>query len=241
MIQLLIVSAVRFYREGLAAVLAESPEIAGCGAARDAAEAWAGGQAQPPDVVLVDAALPGARGLVECWARVPGVRVIAMAVGEGDEDLVEWAAAGVAGFVGRDGSVEELVEAVTAAARGELHCSPSMTAGLLRHLASLATAVRGTHGGAPAVRLTEREHEVVQLIAGGLSNKGIARRLGIEVATAKNHVHNILRKLQVEDRDGAAEWLRLHAPPPGPAAGVGEPALAGAGAGRALAGAMDPR
>lgn len=209
-LQLLIVSAVRFYREGLASLLGGSPGIAACRGARDAAEAWAGVQAQRPDVVLVDAGLAGARGLVECSARLSGVRVIVMAVGEAEEDLVDWAVSGVAGFVGRESSVEELVEAVTAAARGQLHCSPTIAASLLRHLATLAIAVRGARRETPAVRLTEREHEVVVLISGGLSNKGIARRLGIEVATAKNHVHNILRKLQVEDRDGAAAWLRLH-------------------------------
>lgn len=231
MIQVLVVTAVRFYREGLAAVLSGTGAVAVCGTASDAAEARASLESARPDVLLVDAGLAGARELVRAHAHPARVRVVAMAVGEPGEDLLEWAAEGVAGVVGRDGSVEELVAAVTAAVRGELHCSPSMAGSLLRHLAALAGARPGgfrPSGEGAGARLTEREHEVAALITRGLSNKGIARHLGIEVATAKNHVHNILRKLGVEDRTGAARWLRLHGSDAGfrarrPGPGVGLP------------------
>jgi DNA-binding NarL/FixJ family response regulator len=211
MVHLLVVTGIRFYREGLSAVLAGRPGIAACGTARDAAEARACLAAGPrPDVVLLDVSLPGARELVTGCAHPAGARVVVIAVGEHDDDLLEWAELGVAGYVGRDGSVEELCEVVDAAARGELRCSPAMAGTLLRHLSTLAGIVRGARREGPRVQLTAREHEIVALIAGGLSNKGIARRLGIEVATAKNHVHNILHKLQVEHRGDAAAWLRLH-------------------------------
>jgi DNA-binding NarL/FixJ family response regulator len=215
MIHVLVVTAIRLYREGLAAVLSGCPGIAVCGVARDAAMARACLRTSRPSVVLVDATLPGARELVRGAVHPSGARVVAMAVGEPDDDLLDWAAVGVAGVVGRDGSVEELVAAIRAAARGELHCSPSMAATLLRHLAALAGG--GAPRGAPRAHLTSREHEVVELIAGGLSNKGIARHLGIEVATAKNHVHNIIRKLEVGDRGEVAAWLRLHGPSARPA------------------------
>jgi DNA-binding NarL/FixJ family response regulator len=212
MLHLLVVSGIRFYREGLSEVLAARVGIGGCDAALDADEAGARLRAPPlPDVVLLDAAVAGARELVAAAARA-GARVVVMAVGEADDALLDWAELGVAGYVGRDGSVEELCETVEAAARGELRCSPTMTTSLLRHLSALAGIVRSARHTPPPVRLTSRELEIVALIASGLSNKGIARHLGIEVATAKNHVHNILRKLQVEDRREAADWLRLHGP-----------------------------
>jgi DNA-binding NarL/FixJ family response regulator len=217
MLHLLVVSGVRFYREGLSEVLAARAGIAGCSAALDAAGAGARLLAAPrPDVVLLDVAVPEARELVASAAR-SGARVVVMAVGEADDALLDWAELGVAGYVGRDGSLEELCETVEAAARGELRCSPTMAASLLRHLSALAGIVRSARHAAPPVRLTSRELEIAALIAGGLSNKGIARHLGIEVATAKNHVHNILRKLQVEHRHEAADWLRLHGPAPAPA------------------------
>jgi DNA-binding NarL/FixJ family response regulator len=214
MIHLLIISGVRFYREGLSEALAGREGVAGCSAALDAAQARALLGAEPRvDVVLLDVAVPEARELVAVAARA-GARVVVMAVGVADDALLEWVELGVAGYVGCDGSLEELCETVEAAARGELRCSPTMTATLLRHLSGLAGMVRtARYAGAP-VRLTSRELEIARLIAGGLSNKGIARQLGIEVATAKNHVHNILRKLQVEHRGEAADWLRLHAPAP---------------------------
>jgi DNA-binding NarL/FixJ family response regulator len=221
MVQLLVVTGIRFYREGLSAVLGGHPGFAACGTARDAAEARACLAADPcPDVVLLDVSLPGARELVTGCAHPAGARVVVIAVGDQDDDLLEWAELGVAGYVGRDGSVEELCEVVDAAARGELRCSPAMAGTLLRHLSTLAGIVRGARREGPPVQLTAREHEIVALIGSGLSNKGIARRLGIEVATAKNHVHNILHKLQVEHRGDAAAWLRLHSPPPGAGAAM---------------------
>ena len=212
MIHLLIVSGIRFYREGLSEVLAGRAGVAGCGAALDAAQALALMTAEPrPDVVLLDVGVPEARELGMSAGRA-GIRVVVMAVNAADYTLLEWVELGVAGYVGCDASLDELCDTVEAAARGELRCSPTMTASLLRHFSGLAGTFRSARRAGPPVHLTSREREIVSLIAGGLSNKGIARHLGIGVATAKNHVHNILRKLQVEHRGDAADWLRLHAP-----------------------------
>jgi DNA-binding NarL/FixJ family response regulator len=215
MIHLLIVSCIRFYREGLSEVLSARASVAACRAALDAEQARALLAAPPrPDVVLLDVGVPEARELVAGAGRA-GSRVVVMAVDAADDALLEWVELGVGGYVGCDSSLEELCETVEAAARGELRCSPTMTTTLLRHFSGLAGIARSArHTGAP-VRLTSRELEIARLIASGLSNKGIARQLGIEVATAKNHVHNILRKLQVAHRGQAADWLRLHAPAPG--------------------------
>jgi DNA-binding NarL/FixJ family response regulator len=206
MIRVLIVSQIRFYREGLAEVLPRHPGLAVAGTAASLDEARALMATVHPDVVLLEAALPGARALLGGPARV-----VVVAVGDGEDEVLGWAEAGVSGYVTREGSLAELVGAVEGAAAGELHCSPRIAAWLLRRLSSLASLVRERGAPAAPVILTTREREIVELIGRGLSNKGIARELGIETATAKNHVHNILRKLQVVRRLDAAAWLHRHA------------------------------
>jgi DNA-binding CsgD family transcriptional regulator len=111
---------------------------------------------------------------------------------------VACAEAGVVGYVGAEGSLDDVTAAIEGAARGEPRCTPQVVAALLRRVAALAGEVRPTRVGLPA--LTGREHQVVALIEAGLSNKEIARRLHVEVATVKNHVHNILKKLQARSR-----------------------------------------
>jgi two-component system, NarL family, nitrate/nitrite response regulator NarL len=205
MTSLVIVAAIRYVREGLAEVLPRRPGLSVVGTAAERDEARRLVTALRPHVVVLDAGLPGARELV---SGAP--RVVVIGVEGGEEEVVEWAEAGVAGYVPRDGSLDELVEAVRAAARGELHCSPRIAACIQRRLTALSVLVAQHAAPGPPVQLTVREREIVELIAHGLSNKGIARHLGIGMATAKNHVHNILGKLQVEHRDQAAAWLRRH-------------------------------
>lgn len=206
MIRILIVSQIRFYREGLAEALPRHPGLCVAGTAASHDEARALMASVRPDVVLLEAALPGARTLLDGPARV-----VVVAVDDGEDEVLGWAEAGVAGYVTREGSLAEVVAAVQGAAAGELHCSPQIAASLLRRLTFLASQVRERVAPAAPVHLTTREREIVELIARGLSNKGIARQLGIEPATAKNHVHNILSKLQVERRLDAAAWLRRNA------------------------------
>ena len=152
-----------------------------------------------PDVVLVDIVTlrRGVAGRVR--EAVPGARVVVFAAEEVEEDLLACAEAGVAGFVAREAPVEELLDAVASARRGELHCSPRIAALMFGHLTAM---VRGAAGGAGVDRLslTSRQLQIVRLIEEGLSNKEIARQLSIEVSTVKNHVHNVLGKLQVQHR-----------------------------------------
>jgi two-component system, NarL family, nitrate/nitrite response regulator NarL len=202
MIRVLIVGAVRLYRDGIAHALGLEDGLAVAGAAGSADEARDLIEALDPDVVLVDLAMPDG---LEFVRRLTSERrrVVVLSVPDRDREILACAEAGVAGLVTRDGSFADLVAAIVSAARGELTCSPYVAALLLRRVASLVSTqpARGGH-------LTVREREVVTLLEERLSNKEIARRLHIEVATVKNHVHNIFEKLHIERRADVAAALR---------------------------------
>jgi DNA-binding NarL/FixJ family response regulator len=162
--------------------------------------------------VLLDLTITDALATVRAVADTE-TRLIALGVREVEEDVVDAAEAGVSGYVGRDASLHELVDAVECTARGESPCPPQITALLIGRIAAAA------RGPAPdlAARLTPRETEIVELIDEGLSNKQIAGRLCIEPTTVKNHVHNILEKLDVTRRGEAAAALRRAADQESPA------------------------
>jgi two-component system, NarL family, nitrate/nitrite response regulator NarL len=194
MTRVYVVAAVRLYREGLAALLPRRDDITIVGMAASWAEGASDALAARPDVVLLDMALTdGSSAIDEIVRSAEGIKVIALAVSESELDVIAYARAGVSGFVARDESLDQLVAAIESAARGQVVCSPRITAVLLRHV---------TTGSAPSsdARLTRREREIAALLDDGLSNKEIARRLCIELATVKNHVHNILEKLAVRSR-----------------------------------------
>ncbi len=134
---------------------------------------------------------------------------MALAVSEVESDVLAWAEAGVVGYVPREASLEDLVSTIEAVVRGELRCSPRIAATLFRRVTKLSANRRHTPQG---IHLTPRELEILDLIDHGLSNKQIAGKLGIEVATVKNHVHNILEKLQVNRRGEAAARMRSRLP-----------------------------
>jgi two-component system, NarL family, nitrate/nitrite response regulator NarL len=206
MIRVLIVAHIRLYREGLAQMLQQEQRIRVVGTAVGADEAVTALQEHEPDVVLLDMAIPDNVWLVRALvAAVPGTKVVALAVPEVEREVIACAEAGVAGYVTREGSVEDVVEAVESVARGEMLCSPRMAATLLQRVATLALE---RSPGSIEARLTRRELEILDLIDQGLSNKEIARRLTIELSTVKNHVHNVLEKLNVSRRGEAAARAR---------------------------------
>ena len=206
-IKLLIVADIRLYREGLAGVLDRQDQFRVAGTAADAEGALTELRGSQPDVVLVDMAMPDgletARAIIDL---APAVKVVALSVAETEQDVVACAEAGIAGYVPRQGSLPDLIAALESAARGEALCSPRMAASLLRRVAALAAS---QPKGLAHAHLTAREHEILGLLDGGLANKEIAQRLGIEVATVKNHVHNILEKLHVHRRGEAAARARV--------------------------------
>ncbi len=206
MIQIFILTDIRLYREGLAQVLACDPYVRVCGVAGDLHTTLSLIGERRPDVALVDLAMSGSLAAVRAIRLIdPAAKVIALGVPDIEEDLLACAEAGVAGYVSRGAGIDELIATIQRAGRGELLCSPRVAAALRERLTSLA-AGQESLGTEP--HLTSREREILALVERGLSNKDIARELGIEVATVKNHVHNFLDKLRVHRRGQAAARLR---------------------------------
>ncbi len=208
MIRVLIAADVRFYRDGLADVIARHPRFSVVGTASSRTETVDRARELAPDIALLDAAMP--EGLVaasEIVGFAPSVKVVAIALDETPHAVLEWAEVGVSGYVPRDASLADLIAAIDRTARGELQCSAQVAAGMIRRVWALAK-VAGGQGPGSSAQLTPREREIMRLIDQGMSNKDIARQLGIGVATAKSHVHHILEKLQVRRRSQAAARLR---------------------------------
>jgi two-component system nitrate/nitrite response regulator NarL len=205
-IGIFILSSVRLHREGLVWGLSRSRglTILGSAALADAVAAQIANL--PISVLVVDAVAPKDLDLLRNLTQVhPEIKTVVVTSGEAHDEIVAYAEAGVAGYITREGSIEDLSAAILAAQNGELACSPRTTALLFQRLAALS---KGKRGQADEPLLTRREREVAKLMTAGLSNKEIARSLRVRFGTVKNHVHNILKKLQVRGRLQAAQRLR---------------------------------
>ena len=176
------------------------------GAAADPDEILAQAARFQPDVILVQLTAPHGPAVLRPFAdAAPSAKVVALGVPDAEKTIIACAEAGAAGYLLEHESLDDLVATIERAARGEVSCSPRIAATLFRRIGELA-AERGVR--AAEARLSPRELEIVDLIDRGLSNKEIALCLSIEVRTVKNHVHNILEKLQVRRRGEAAAWAR---------------------------------
>jgi DNA-binding NarL/FixJ family response regulator len=200
-IHVFVLAEVRFYEEGLAHVLDADPRFRVVGTARGIRPALAriADLDAKPEVVLVDVAMPDSAATVASLRReLPSARVIALAVREVEAEVLAWAEAGVDGLIEQSASLELLMGSIVRVAGGESVCSPRMTTTLLRRVSD---AARSSQPSASAVDgLTSREQEIVGLMTRGLSYTEIATDLRIGLSTVKNHVHNILEKLQVRRR-----------------------------------------
>lgn len=200
-----IVSEVRLYREGLAATLAARANLSVVGTAANRAEALDLIAREHPDVMVLDMAMAGALDLARAMGReAPSVKTVAFAIAELDRDVLVCAQAGVAGYVPCEASTDDLAAVIESVTRDELLCSPRIAAALFRRVAALS----GADEPAAGASLTRRERQIARLIENGLSNKEIASHLVIEVATVKNHVHNILDKFGLTTRGEIAARLR---------------------------------
>jgi DNA-binding NarL/FixJ family response regulator len=204
-IRLITISDVRLFRDGLADLLHRNPEFEVVGTAGGLAEATILLQGEV-HLALLDMAMAESLAAVRSLCNAfPTLKIVAVAVPETEGEIVACAEAGVSGYVPREASVADLIESIKATAGGELRCSARIAASLLRRVARLAMV---TIADPDAPLLTPRERDVLRLLEFGRSNKEIAKSLGIEVATAKNHVHNILEKLGVRRRSEAVAATR---------------------------------
>jgi DNA-binding NarL/FixJ family response regulator len=160
-----------------------------------------------PDVIIMDLNMPGLTG-VETTRKLTGIapltRVVVLTISADDDDVMDAVMAGACGYLLKDASIQELIIGIRAAAAGESLISPQIAAKLLRQLRSQSSNV----DAAETIRaeLSDREIEVLKLIANGKDNAQIARELFISPKTVKNHISNILMKLQIENRIQAAVY-----------------------------------
>jgi DNA-binding NarL/FixJ family response regulator len=194
------------FRTGLRNLLADQGlEIAG--EASTGAEAVSLVRELAPDVVVMDLKMPGMTGVDatrQIASLAPLTRVVVLTISDEDEDVLDAIFAGACGYLLKDSSIEDLVAGVRAAAVGESLISPAIAARVLKHLRAAGAAA----GELAPVRaeLSDRELQVLKLLAGGKDNAEIARELVISPKTVKNHISNILAKLQIENRIQAAVY-----------------------------------
>jgi DNA-binding NarL/FixJ family response regulator len=155
-----------------------------------------------PDVVLMDVRMPRLSGIEATraiLAQAPATKVLVLTVSDDERDLYEAVTAGAVGYLLKEISIDEVTAAIRCAASGQSLVSPSMAAKLLTEFTRLARRV-DERQSAPTPRLTDRELEVLRLVAQGLTNREIAAQLYISENTVKNHVRNILEKLHLHSR-----------------------------------------
>ena len=202
---ILFISHVHFLREAVVTLLRGCDDIQVFSACSEETAATVVREADP-GLIVVDSSHPEAMAVVATVReRAPNIGVIVLAMREEDEDFLSWADTGICGYLGPESSIRDLIATIRRAGAGEVVCPPRLTALLLNRLADRSTG-RTNRAGIHA--LTLREREVVKLLADGLPNKLIARRLRVAVPTVKNHVHSILDKWDVRSRGEAAACYR---------------------------------
>jgi two-component system NarL family response regulator len=197
----------RLLREGLASMLVEIADISVVGMASSGNQALEQIKKLLPDIALVDIGMPDKDGLEvtqTLYKDIPSVKVIILGMPDLTDEIMACIEAGAAGYVLKESSFEYLVESIRSVQQGESFCSPRMAASLFSRVAELV----GERIPESSVKLTPREIEVINKIADGLSNKEIAAQLYIEEQTVKNHIHNILDKLQLHNRLEAVQYAR---------------------------------
>jgi DNA-binding NarL/FixJ family response regulator len=199
-ISVFIVSNVRVHRDGLAALLRDCPSIKVMGVDNLQASQNAL-RSTVVDVALIDASSPSDSDTVRALRQMcASIRILAVGIPDTGSEVLACAAAGIDGYLPMDAALCDMVTAVENVVRGELVCSPKVAA-LLYQCIGNSSAVVGS-------LLTARELQVADLVNRGHPTKEIARRLGVQPCTAKNHVSNILQKLQVHRRGQAVAKLR---------------------------------
>jgi DNA-binding NarL/FixJ family response regulator len=203
-IRTMIVDDHALFRRGLEMVLEDEPDIELVGEAGDGAEAVARAAEALPDIVLMDVRMPRSNGIEACRAMkdaAPSTKIIILTISDEEEDLFEAIRAGASGYLLKDIPLDEVADTVRAVHGGQSLINPSMAAKLLTEFATMARRDDEERAEElPAPRLTDREMQVLKLVARGMNNRDIAKELFISENTVKNHVRNILEKLQIHSR-----------------------------------------
>jgi DNA-binding NarL/FixJ family response regulator len=201
-LRVLVVDDHALFRRGLEMVLGSEPDLELVGEASDGLEAIEKAQETMPDVVLMDVRMPKRSG-IEATAQIkdllPHVKILMLTISDDEADLYEAIKAGASGYLLKEIPIEEVAQAIRSVWAGQSRISPSMASKLLTEFAAMSKATE-EKPQMPAPRLTEREMEVLRLVAQGLNNRDIAAKLFISENTVKNHIRNILDKLHLHSR-----------------------------------------
>jgi DNA-binding NarL/FixJ family response regulator len=199
-IRVVVVDDQELFRRGLTMLLGVEDDIEVVGEAGDGFVATDLAATLVPDVILMDVRMPKSSGIEACLAIkevAPTARIIMLTVSDEEADLYDAVKNGASGYLLKDSSIDEVAQAVRVVADGQSLISPSMAIKLLDEFKQMS---RSDRQQVPTPRLTDRELEVLRLVAQGLNNREIAKRLFISENTVKNHVRNILEKLQLHSR-----------------------------------------
>ena len=201
-IRVLIVDDHALFRRGLQMVLEGESDIDVVGEAADGHEAVELAERTTPDVVLMDVRMPRRSGIEATRAikdTLPSARILMLTISDEEADLYEAIKAGASGYLLKEISIDEVAAAVRAVHKGQSLISPSMASKLLNEFAAMVKR-QDERTQVPGPRLTERELEVLRLVAKGMNNRDIGAELFISENTVKNHVRNILEKLHLHSR-----------------------------------------
>jgi DNA-binding NarL/FixJ family response regulator len=199
-IRVVVVDDQELFRRGLTMLLAAEDDIEVVGEASDGAAATELAASAVPDIVLMDVRMPKLSGIEACLSikeAAPTAKIIMLTVSDEEADLYQAVKNGASGYLLKDSSISEVANAVRVVKEGQSLISPSMATKLLDEFKQISG---GRRPDVPAPRLTDRELEVLRLVARGLNNRDIAKQLFISENTVKNHVRNILEKLQLHSR-----------------------------------------
>jgi DNA-binding NarL/FixJ family response regulator len=210
MIQVLLTDDHHLFREGLSRILMDAPGIDLVGCAKTGEEAIDLVEQHNPDVILMDINMPGMGGL-EASRRIrithPDIRILMLTISEQEEDLFQAIRFGARGYILKNSSSQELLEAIRHVYQGEAPITPAMAVKLLDEFTALrSVAAQKSPDRQSADALTQREEEVLYLVARGMSNKEIGAELSISPLTVKAHLSSILEKLHLRRRVEAAAW-----------------------------------